>query len=75
MEMARGTASTFGYVPNDLIEFIKSKSDFKFYKIDEVKCGLIPLKEFAASDPGANILCIPASAPERVQAVVTKYLK
>jgi len=74
MEMARGTSSSFGYAPNDLIEFIKSKSDFKFYKIDEVNRRLILLEEFAPSDPGANVLCIPASAPERIRAVVTRYL-
>ena len=60
MEMAMGTSSVFGYVPNDLIEFIRSKADFNFYKIDEINGKLIEITGFAPDDIGANVICVPA---------------
>ena len=74
MEMALGTSSVFGYVPNDLIEFIRSKADFKFYKIDEVNRRLIPIMNFAPGDVGSNVVCVPSNAPDRVRSVVDRYL-
>lgn len=74
MEMALGTSLPFGYVPNDLIEFIRSKADFDFYKIDVVNRRLILIPGFESSDIGANVLCIPANAPNRVRSLVDRYV-
>ncbi|MEQ1762646.1 MAG: FkbM family methyltransferase [Pyrinomonadaceae bacterium] len=74
MEMALATSSPFGYVPNDLIEFIRSQADFNFYKIDEINRRLIRISGFARDDIGANVLCVPANAEEHSRHVVSKYL-
>jgi FkbM family methyltransferase len=59
IEMALATSKGFGYVPNDLIEFMKSKADFDFYAIDETNGKISPLSGFKPDDIGANVLCLP----------------
>lgn len=59
MEMALNQAKNFGYKPNDLIEYIRSKAEYVFFKIDEVNRKLIQIDGFAADDIGANVLCFP----------------
>ena len=74
MEMALATSRPFGYIPNDLIEFIRSRADYAFYKIDEVKWRLIPIQGFDRSDIGANVLCVSTNAEERILSIVREYI-
>ncbi len=74
MEMAIGQSRHFGYVPNDLIEFIRSRADYDFFQMDEIGRRLEPIDRLADDDPGANVLCVPAAAEDRVQAVVKRHL-
>lgn len=59
IEMALATSKGFGYVPNDLIEFLKSKADFDFYAIDEINGKMEKISGFKPDDIGANVLCLP----------------
>lgn len=59
MEMALNTSKGFGYVPNDLIEKIRSYADYKFFVISEWDGSLSEIDAFAPDDIGANVLCIP----------------
>lgn len=59
IEMALATSKGFGYVPNDLIEFIRSKADYDFYAIDETYGTLRQIMGFQSDDIGANVLCLP----------------
>lgn len=59
IEMALATSRGFGYVPNDLIEYIRSQADYDFYAIDERYPRLTKIDGFAPDDIGANVLCVP----------------
>ncbi len=59
MEMALNTSRGFGYIPNDLIEFIRSHAACRFFTIDELNGHLTEIEGFAADDIGANVLCVP----------------
>lgn len=59
MEMALETSKAFGYLPGDLITFIKNQAGYRFYKVDELNKKLIEIEGFAADDVGANVLCVP----------------
>ena len=59
IEMALATTTGFGYMPNDLIEFIRYKADYDFYSIDEEHFSLKQIEGFDSSDIGANVLCLP----------------
>ncbi len=74
MEMAIGQSRHFGYVPNDLLEFMLSRADYNVFKIDEIKRCLIPIHRLPNEDPGANVLCIPANSEHRVQIVIDEHL-
>lgn len=67
MEMALEQSRHFGYLPNDLLNFILSMADYHVFKIDEVGGRLIEIDHFEPEDIGANVLCIPvAAAPEKM---------
>jgi len=59
IEMALETTREFGYLPNDLIEFINGQRDYDFYRIDEKTIQLKKIKSFDRDDIGANVLCVP----------------
>lgn len=59
IEMALETTRGFGYLPNDLIEFIKGRRNYDFYRIDEKKIYLEKISGFSKDDIGANVLCVP----------------
>lgn len=61
VEMALATTRGFGYLPNDLVEFISSHGDYEFYEIDERQFKLRRIHGFQAEDAGANVLCLPAA--------------
>ena len=59
MEMALNQTKSFGYLPDDLIKFIHSRADYRFFKIDEINEALVEITGFLPDDIGANVLCIP----------------
>lgn len=59
IEMALDTTKGFGYLPNDIIEFIKSQFDYEFFVINEKTNNLEKIEKFNPTDIGANVLCIP----------------
>ncbi|HEX6278390.1 MAG TPA: FkbM family methyltransferase [Pyrinomonadaceae bacterium] len=73
IEMALEQSKPFGYAPKDLIEFVSSKADYRFFKFDEINFHLIPLEGFTDDDIGANVLCIPENAAERIWIAVQEF--
>lgn len=59
IEMALQQTKSFGYLPNDLIEFMRERANYDFYKIDEFKTKLIKIEGFEKDDIGANVICFP----------------
>ena len=59
IEMALDTTKGFGYLPDDIIRFMKSQHDFRFFALDDIEGKLLEIKGFAPDDRGANVLCIP----------------
>ncbi len=58
MEMALQQTKNFGYLPDDLVQFLKAKAPYRFYIINEVNEELTEKTGFAHNDIGANVLCI-----------------
>jgi FkbM family methyltransferase len=58
-EMALATTNGFGYLPNDLIEFLRGRAAYEFYALNDFDGTLRKIKGFAPNDIGANVLCIP----------------
>lgn len=70
IEMALATSKNFGYVPNDLIEFIKERAAYDFYAVDEIESKLKKIEGFAPEDIGANVICIPQNFyQDRIESV------
>lgn len=67
MEMALSETSRFGYLPNDLIVFLKAQADYKFYALDEENKRLKEIEGFAPDDIGADVLCVPAGKRDILQ--------
>ncbi|MGB7070316.1 MAG: FkbM family methyltransferase [Pyrinomonadaceae bacterium] len=61
MEMASQQTANFGYTPNDLIDFLRKRADYRFFKIDETSRELIKIDRFLPDDIGANVLCVSPS--------------
>lgn len=59
MEMALEQTAAFGYVPNDLIDFISQRRHYIFYSIDMVSGQLRQFERFGDGDIGANVLAVP----------------
>ncbi|HEX8371053.1 MAG TPA: FkbM family methyltransferase [Pyrinomonadaceae bacterium] len=62
MEMTLETSAEFGYLPDDLIVFLKNKARYKFFRIDEAGEKLVEIEGFAPDDGGANVLCLPQNS-------------
>ena len=60
-EMALGTTEGFGYLPNDLIEFIRRHAAYDFYAVDDYRGTLRRIEGFSPDDIGANVLCVPGN--------------
>lgn len=58
-EMALATTKSFGYLPNDLIEFIRQHADYNFYALNEFDGTLREIDGFAPDEIGANVLGVP----------------
>jgi FkbM family methyltransferase len=65
IEMALATTRGFGYLPDDLVQFLRARADHDFYAVDDLTGQLRPIDGFAPDDIGANVLCVPASARDR----------
>ena len=74
MEMALATTRNFGYLPDEFIKFIGSRGDYEFYAADEKRERLYQIDGFADDEIGANVFCVPASAPEHKRAAIRKFL-
>lgn len=74
MEMALNQTKNFGYLPEELIQFMRSRAGYDFYKIDEVNCKLIPIEGFDDDDIGANVVCIPKNAHPAILASVKPFV-
>lgn len=61
IEMALGTTKGFGYLPDDLLVFLRDRADYEFYAVDEPTVTLKLIKSFAPDDIGANVLCLPSA--------------
>ncbi|MEZ5425526.1 MAG: FkbM family methyltransferase [Pyrinomonadaceae bacterium] len=66
IEMALDTTRGFGYLPNDIVDFMRQKGDFEFYAIEEPNGGLKKIKGFEPDQKGANVLCRPTGEYERL---------
>jgi FkbM family methyltransferase len=75
MEMALAQTRNFEYIPNDLIEFIAERAEYAFYKVEETVGRLIPISGFEPDDIGANVFCVPVSAPAFVRDAVDRFLQ
>jgi FkbM family methyltransferase len=72
MEMALEQTKNFGYRPNDLIEFLRQRADYDFYRIHPIESKLSKIEGFSNDDIGANVICYPRQAyPERFQSLQT----
>lgn len=60
IEMALGTTKGFGYLPDELVRFMKERADYRFYAVNENRGTLKQIEGFAPDDIGANVLCMPA---------------
>jgi FkbM family methyltransferase len=66
MEMALQQTRNFGYLPNDLIEFIGARGNYGFFAVDELNGKLRRIDGFAPDDIGANVFCVPRGTHEEV---------
>jgi FkbM family methyltransferase len=74
MEMALDTTKHFGYLPNDLLVFLAKKADYLFYAVDETRGRVRRITAFEPQDKGANVFCLPRSAPEEKLKAISRYL-
>jgi FkbM family methyltransferase len=74
MEMALQQTKNFGYLPNDLINFMREKVVYDFYKVDEINMKLIKIDGFEKDDIGANVICFPRGFYEERFASLQNYL-
>lgn len=74
IEMALAQSKNFGYLPNDIIEFLRVRHAYEFYKVDEITGKLQMIDGFSAEDIGANVFCISSEAPECVRSVIDQFL-
>lgn len=65
IEMALGTTKSFGYLPDDLVQFMRARADYEFYAVDDLTGELRPTDGFAPDDIGANVLCVPTCLRDR----------
>jgi len=58
--MALEQTASFGYSPNDLIEFIRSRRPYKFFSADLKRGRLREIEFFPEGDIGANVIAFPS---------------
>lgn len=61
-EMALATTKGFGYLPNDLIEFIRRHADYNFFALNDFDGTLREINGFDPDEIGANVLCVPTNS-------------
>ncbi len=72
IEMSRATSVELDYLPNDLIDHIKRKADYRFFAIDERAGRMSEIDHFLPDEIGANVLCYPA---DRGTSPIAKWLR
>lgn len=65
VEMALATTTGFGYLPDDLVQFLRTRAEHDFYAVDDRSGALHPIEGFAPGEIGANVLCVPAARRDR----------
>ncbi len=60
IEMALGTTKAFGYLPDDLIVYMKQHAGYEFFAVNEATGTLERVEGFPPEHIGANVLCMPA---------------
>lgn len=74
MEMALQQTRNFGYLPDDLLKYMRSKADYVFFKIDEINTKLIAIEKIEKDDIGANFICFPKGHyPERFESLKSYF--
>ncbi len=74
MEMALQQTKNFGYLPNDLINFLGERAEYDFYKVDEFETRLTKINGFDETDIGANVICFPRGFYRERFEALRKYL-
>ncbi len=74
MEMARQQTGNFGYLPNDLLNFMSERADYDFYRVDEPGTKLVKFGKFDVDDIGANVICMPRGCYEDRMKSLKNYL-
>ncbi|HUR99795.1 MAG TPA: FkbM family methyltransferase [Pyrinomonadaceae bacterium] len=74
MEMALQQTGNFGYVPNDLINFMRARAEYDFFKVDEPNTRLIKIESFEEGDVGANVIAFPRGPYRDRLTSLTNYL-
>lgn len=74
IEMALKQTKGFGYLPNELIRWIREHADYLFFRADEEKGRLIEIQGFDDDDIGANVFCFPRAKRRDRFERVSRYL-
>ena len=65
IEMALATTRGFGYLPEDLVQFLQTRARHDLYAVDDLSGQVRAIEGFAPTDIGANVLCIPEQRRHR----------
>ena len=75
IEMSLITSRDCGYLPGDLIDFLRARADYDFYAVDEYIGTLQKIENFAPDDLGANVICLPRGHyQDRIAALESKMI-
>ena len=64
VEMAADWGALCGYAPNDLLDFISQRGDYRFFAFEVGSERVREFERFAPGEIGANVLCVPRSGYE-----------
>lgn len=59
IEMVADTSARFGYTPNDILDHISARGDYRFVAFDEDLVRFRKIDRFEPGHPGANVFCFP----------------
>ena len=59
IELNTETSASFGHTPTDLLDFIASHNDYRFYRIDRAWGKLKPMASTSDYRSGDNAICVP----------------
>lgn len=61
IELNKETSAKFGHTPTDLLDFMASKNDYRFYRIVRGWGRIKPMNSTSDYQNGDNVICLPAS--------------